>query len=196
MNFPVNGHSQTSAWKYQLALYAQQNPFAAQAMAPLLGPLFNQDALLRGAGNQSWQMPQQYQSPSSYMPLPNIQFSGAPAGQGLNKNPGGGWPENSIQTAGGYTIVPEGNASWKIFDKGAKPGDAAMTHVWGDPHVNEKDGTRWDFTKDSNFRLPDGTTIAVHTSSETGQSVTTADLPMPWPSMARFTNSTICDSAQ
>lgn len=55
-----------------------------------------------------------------------------------------------------------------------------MTRVWGDPHVTEGDGTRWDFTGTagpdgkghSNFKLPDGTNIAVTTSGPTGASVT------------------------
>jgi hypothetical protein len=84
-----------------------------------------------------------------------------------------GFPANAVRTAGGYTIVPEGkDQAWKIYGPGQQFGDDALTRVWGDPHVNEKDGTRWDFTKDSNFTLPDGTTIRCDTTSEVGQSVT------------------------
>lgn len=59
-----------------------------------------------------------------------------------------------------------------IFAPGQKPGDKAHTRIWGDPHVSEKDGTRWDFTKSSDFVLPDGTRIHAQTTSETGKSVT------------------------
>ncbi len=102
---------------------------------------------------------------------PSMNQSGAPAGKGLQTNPTG-WPEGSVRTAGGYTVVPEGkDAAWSIFAPDAKPGDKPTTRIWGDPHVDEKDGTRWDFTKNSNFRLPDGTMITATTTSQTGQSV-------------------------
>lgn len=105
-------------------------------------------------------------------PAPSMDLSCAPAGKGLTKNPEG-WPQGSVRTAGGYTVVPEGkDSAWSIFAPGQKPGDKAHTRVWGDPHVSEKDGTRWDFTKSSDFVLPDGTRIAAQTTSETGKSVT------------------------
>lgn len=106
------------------------------------------------------------------IPAPTMDQSAAPAGRGLQANPEG-FPQGSIRTAGGYTIVPEGkDAAWSIFAPNQKMGEKPQTRVWGDPHVDEKDGTRWDFTKSSNFRLPDGTMIDVKTTSETGQSVT------------------------
>jgi len=102
---------------------------------------------------------------------PSVDQSAAPAGKGLEKNPEG-FPEGSVRTAGGYTIVPEGkDAAFKVYGPNQSPSDEPMTRIWGDPHVSEKDGTKWDFTKDSNFRLPDGTTISVDTTSQTGQSV-------------------------
>jgi hypothetical protein len=102
---------------------------------------------------------------------PSVDQAASPAGKGLEKNPEG-WPEGSVRTAGGYTIVPEGkDAAFKVYGPNQSPSDEPMTRVWGDPHVSEKDGTKWDFTKDSNFRLPDGTTISVDTTSQTGQSV-------------------------
>jgi hypothetical protein len=106
------------------------------------------------------------------LPPPNLNLSGAPAGKGLTTDPAG-WPKGSVQTAGGYTIVPEGkDAAWSIFGPNQSPGDKPLSRIWGDPHVDEADGQRWDFTKSSNFRLPDGTLIDVKTTSETGQSVT------------------------
>lgn len=173
MNFPINqGFSQLQAWKYQLALYAQQNPVAANALAPLISPHFGADALLRGGfGQGGFQTPGFGHSPCGCVPQPNIQFSGAPAGRGLQTNPEG-WPQGAVKTAGGYTIVPEGkDAAWSVYAPGQKPGETPQTRIWGDPHVSEKDGTRWDFTKNSNFRLPDGTNISVGTTSQTGQSV-------------------------
>jgi hypothetical protein len=100
--------------------------------------------------------------PPQATPQGGLQVGGAP-----------GFPANAIRTAGGYTIVPEAkDHAWKIYGPGQQFGDDALTRVWGDPHVNEKDGTRWDFTKDSNFTLPDGTTIRCDTTSEVGQSIT------------------------
>src|SRR5262249_45819046 len=55
-----------------------------------------------------------------------------------------------------------------------QPGDKPMTEVWGDPHVEEGDGGHWDFSKNSNFKLPDGTTIQVTTTQQEGQSHTSA----------------------
>jgi hypothetical protein len=84
-----------------------------------------------------------------------------------------GFPPGSIKTPGGYVIVVEGkDAAWEVYGPEQKPGDTPLTKVWGDPHVNEKDGTRWDFTKDSNFMLPDGTVIRADTTSEEGHSLT------------------------
>lgn len=105
------------------------------------------------------------------IPQPSVEMSGAPAGKGLSKDPAG-WPKGSVRTAGGYTIVPEGKqAAWSIYAPGQKPTDKPHTRVWGDPHVQEKDGTKWDFTKNSDFVLPDGTRINAQTTSETGYSV-------------------------
>lgn len=106
------------------------------------------------------------------LPPPSADLQSAPAGKGLETNPPG-WPQNSVRTAGGYTIVPEGkDAAWKIYGPNQSPQDKPLSRIWGDPHVDEADGQRWDFTKSSNFRLPDGTLIDVKTTSETGQSVT------------------------
>lgn len=90
---------------------------------------------------------------------------------GLEKNPAG-WPDGSVKTPGGYVVVPEKkDHAWSVYSPGQSPSDKPTSRVWGDPHVTEKDGTKWDFTKDSNFRLPDGTTISCDTTSEKGQSI-------------------------
>jgi hypothetical protein len=104
----------------------------------------------------------------SCVPPPPAQAQG-----GLQVGGVPGFPDNAIRTQGGYTVVPEGkDQAWKIYGPGQQFGDDALTRVWGDPHVNEADGTRWDFTRDSNFTLPDGTLIRADTTSETGKSVT------------------------
>lgn len=90
---------------------------------------------------------------------------------GLQKDPAG-WPEGSVKTPGGYTVVPgKKDHAWSVYSPGQSPSDKPTSRIWGDPHVMEKDGTKWDFTKDSNFRLPDGTTILCDTSSDKGQSI-------------------------
>jgi hypothetical protein len=105
------------------------------------------------------------------LPKPKVTASGTPAGKGLSTDPEG-WPKGTVATAGGYHIVPEGkSAAWKVYGPKQKHGEKANTRVWGDPHVQEKDGTRWDFTKNSDFLLPDGTRINCQTTSEKGKSV-------------------------
>ncbi len=100
--------------------------------------------------------------PPAQQPEPGLQVGGVE-----------GFPAGAVRTPGGYTIVTTGDdATWKIYGPGQKLSDEPLTKVWGDPHVNEKDGTRWDFTKDSNFMLPDGTVIRADTTSETGKSFT------------------------
>lgn len=63
-----------------------------------------------------------------------------------------------ITTPGGYTIEPMGKFEWKITGP-----DGKSTRVWGDPHVAESDGGKWDFKRNSTFMLPDGTRINVTT---------------------------------
>jgi hypothetical protein len=132
-----------------------------------------EDVYSRLGNNQSALANNACQCPAAgCLPPPNVDLAGAPAGKGLTTDPTG-WPKGSVQTAGGYTIVPEGkDAAWSIFGPNQSPGDKPLSRIWGDPHVDEADGQRWDFTKSSNFRLPDGTMIDVKTTSETGQSVT------------------------
>jgi len=114
--------------------------------------------------------PSAYDPPCRCFPPPSCDQSSPPAGTGLTT--GGDFGPNAVKTAGGYTIVAQGNTSWDIYGPGQKPGDKPMTNVSGDPHVLESDGTRWDFSKNSSFRLPDGTNIAVTTSAQSGYSVT------------------------
>jgi len=64
-----------------------------------------------------------------------------------------------ITTAGGYKIEATGQHEWKITGP-----DGKTTRVWGDPHVAEGDGGKWDFKRDSTFVLGDGTRINVTTA--------------------------------
>jgi len=141
-------------------------PSAASAVGALdlLNQFFGQDMMQAGQSGYQHCAPQ-----CGCMPSPHINQSSAPAGQGLQKNEDG-----SVTTAGGYRIDATGKSSeWKIYG----PNGDQLTRVWGDPHVDEADGTKWDFTKDSDFVLPDGTRIAADTnydpSKGNGQSVTT-----------------------
>ena len=131
---------------------------------------FTAGALFNGAADRAPQAPQCgcLQPPSSPEAL------GVPAGKGLETNPAG-WPAGSVRTAGGYVVVPEGkDNAWKIFGPQQGPEDKPISRIWGDPHVDEADGQRWDFSKSSSFRLPDGTLIDAHTTSEQGRSLTSS----------------------
>ncbi|KFE71773.1 DUF1521 domain-containing protein [Hyalangium minutum] len=78
----------------------------------------------------------------------------------------GSHPQGSLQTSsngvvttpGGYKIEQLGQFDWKISGP-----DGKETKIWGDPHVAEGDGGKWDFKKDSTFVLGDGTRINVTT---------------------------------
>jgi hypothetical protein len=72
-----------------------------------------------------------------------------------------------ITTPGGYKIEQCGQFEWKITDKCGK-----TTRVWGDPHVDEGDGGKWDFKRDSTFVLGDGTRINVSTAPWGNMTVT------------------------
>jgi hypothetical protein len=63
-----------------------------------------------------------------------------------------------VTTPGGYKIEQLGQFDWKISGP-----DGKETKIWGDPHVAEGDGGKWDFKKDSTFVLGDGTRINVTT---------------------------------
>jgi hypothetical protein len=85
----------------------------------------------------------------------------------------GGWNDprgmerdgDRIVTRGGYEIAPEGDGNWSIFD----PNGDMLARIEGDPHVTEGDGSRWDFSRDSVFRLPDGTQIFADTDQGAGR---------------------------
>jgi hypothetical protein len=74
--------------------------------------------------------------------------------QGSLRNEGG-----KITTPGGYTIEATKQHEWIITGP-----DGKTTRIWGDPHVAEGDGGKWDFKRDSTFVLGDGTRINVKTA--------------------------------
>lgn len=61
---------------------------------------------------------------------------------------------NTVTTAGGYEIEMLSKFEWKITGP-----DGNHTRIWGDPHVDEGDGGKWDFKRNSTFVLGDGTQI-------------------------------------
>ena len=63
-----------------------------------------------------------------------------------------------ITTPGGYQIEQLGQFEWKVTGP-----DGKSTRVWGDPHVEESDGGKFDFKRDTAFVLGDGTRINVTT---------------------------------
>jgi hypothetical protein len=64
-----------------------------------------------------------------------------------------------ITTPGGYKIEATGQFEWTITGP-----DGKTTRVWGDPHVAEGDGGKWDFKRNSTFVLGDGTRVNVSTA--------------------------------
>ena len=67
-------------------------------------------------------------------------------------------PDGTVTTPGGYKVQTLGPCEWKITGP-----DGKTTRVHGDPHVDEGDGGKWDFKRDSTFMLGDGTRINVST---------------------------------
>lgn len=134
----------------------------------------NELAALTGLGSASSPM---FSLPEhGWIPSPSLALSGTPAGQGLAveaQGNDGNWPDGTVTTAGGYHVVANGGGTWSIYGPDDAYGETPHTQISGDPHVTEEDGTLWDFTRGSDFVLPDGTRIFAQTSAEDGQSVTT-----------------------
>ncbi len=74
----------------------------------------------------------------------------------------------SVKTKDGYKIQFTGEkCEWAITSP-----DGRTTRIWGDPHVVESDGDKWDFTERSSLKFGDNK-ITVHTKKlENGTSVT------------------------
>ncbi|MBN2430798.1 MAG: DUF1521 domain-containing protein [Acidobacteria bacterium] len=122
------------------------------------------DSLQALLGQSMSQMP-----PSGFVPNPGpeMQFPSNPI-PGPDAQPGDG-KTGLIQsgkeppkfvTPGGYTVEAEkGSNAWKITTP-----EGQTSRIWGDPHVNESDGGKWDFKKGMSFVLPDGTKITAKTT--------------------------------
>lgn len=77
----------------------------------------------------------------------------------------------TIQLDNGYTLTFEDqDQAWHIKDA-----DGNDVRIWGDPHVAEGDGGKWDFKAQMTFELEDGTKITVKTKPIGDGSVTVSD---------------------
>lgn len=63
-----------------------------------------------------------------------------------------------VTTPGGFKIEATKQHEWIITGP-----DGKTTRIWGDPHVEEGDGGKWDFKRNSTFVLADGTRVNVST---------------------------------
>lgn len=78
---------------------------------------------------------------------------------------------NTITLDNGYTVTFENDdQAWHIRDA-----DGNDVRIWGDPHVHEGDGGKWDFKAQMTFELEDGTKITVKTKPIGDGSVTVSD---------------------
>jgi len=73
-------------------------------------------------------------------------------------------------TTGGWKVSVDGTTI-KLTSKDGKD----TTTIWGDPHVTEADGSKWDWTDDTaTFMLSDGTKITMDAASAKGLVKTTS----------------------
>lgn len=145
VNFNLNGILSPSSFGFSAPIHGGQN------VNSMLSELF-------GSMSKMFEMfgAQQFGSggcipPGGCTSPPVIEDSCHPSGSLKTAN-------GKIETPGGYTVEPLGRFEWKITGP-----DGKTTRVWGDPHVAEGDGGKWDFKRDSTFVLPDGTRINVTT---------------------------------
>jgi len=70
----------------------------------------------------------------------------------------------NYKTTGGWTVnVKDGTITM------TSPDGKDSTKIWGDPHVAEADGSKWDWSsKTGTFLLPDGTKVTMNADSPTG----------------------------
>ncbi len=73
-----------------------------------------------------------------------------------------------VTTDDGYKISFEGKQmDWTITHP-----DGQKTYVWGDPHVNESDGTKWNFKEHSTFVFGNNKIVVQTTPWNNGETVT------------------------
>lgn len=74
----------------------------------------------------------------------------------------------NLETADGYKLNFTGKKEeWKIIAP-----NGTSTRIWGDPHVVESDGTKWDFTKQSTFIFGNNKVTVETIPSETNKKYT------------------------
>lgn len=75
----------------------------------------------------------------------------------------------TVRTLDGYTIRAEGkDQAWTITGP-----DGKTTRIYGDPHVQESDGTKWDFMKNSTFVFGNNKiTVQTTTPNAAGKTLT------------------------
>lgn len=154
------------AWRNQVGTMSAQCGTAAAPetdltaeVAKLLGSVA---ALLKSVASFSDQVnstPPQCGQPAPVQP-PQPSNSCHPSGSLKSEN-------GVITTPGGYKVEPTNQYEWKITGP-----DGQSTRVWGDPHVDESDGGKWDFKRDSTFVLGDGTRINVTTAPYNNMTIT------------------------
>lgn len=151
MKLNVNVFNFNNTNDVQANLFQGINKSSLQGVNDLLSDIFSTFAqLFDSMGNQFSNNPSI--APGGCCVPPSPVDSNQP--QGSLKTDG-----NKITTAGGYTIEPLSQHEWKITGP-----DGKSTRVWGDPHVDEGDGGKWDFKRNSTFVLGDGTKINVTTA--------------------------------
>ncbi len=71
--------------------------------------------------------------------------------------------QNVYITPGGWKVIQQGSTVKLISP------DGKTTKIWGDPHVKEADGSKWQWkTKNATFVLPDGTKITMNATGPGG----------------------------
>ncbi len=74
----------------------------------------------------------------------------------------------NVKTEDGYKIIFEGKQeAWKIVSP-----DGTETRIWGDPHVEESDGDKWDFKEQSTFVFGNNKITVETTPYKNGETVT------------------------
>jgi hypothetical protein len=139
----------------QRGLSHQEAKMVKSTLSSLKTQMAQLQKLLKGDGFQKQSgahAPVGFGKHSCHPAPPKRQDASHPAGS-LKTDANG-----TITTPGGYKIEATGQFDWKITGP-----DGKETKVWGDPHVAEGDGGKWDFKRDSTFVLGDGTRINAST---------------------------------
>jgi len=161
MSVNVNIFNFNNSNGIQAELFAGINSTALSGVNDILSDIFSDFAQLFDSVGTNFSGNQSIAAGGCVVP-PSPFESSQP--QGSLKSDG-----SVITTPGGYKIEATGQFEWKITGP-----DGKTTRVWGDPHVAEGDGGKWDFKRNSTFVLGDGTRINVSTAphGNSGMTVT------------------------